>query len=96
MTTYSYVLCRPQSPIFFLENQQRRGLRQRLLLAVQIALQLQIRLPQLPQLLRLLTFAGTARRFAYIGVPLRQIMRKNPALPAPGVQRLLTEAMALL
>ncbi len=87
---------RPQRPILFLENQQRRGLRQRLLLAVQIALQLLIRLPQLAQLLRLLTLAGAARRLTNIRMPRSQIMRKDPAFPAPGVQRLLVQAMTLL
>jgi hypothetical protein len=79
-----------------LKHQQRRGLCQRLLLAVQIALQLHNRQAQLPQLLRVLAPARSASGFTKIGAPLRQIMRKYPALPAPGIQPLFAQAVTLL
>jgi hypothetical protein len=58
-----------------LEHQQRCGFSQRFILAIQVALQLLVRLAQLAQLLRLLATPHSGRG-AKVTAPLRQIMRK--------------------
>jgi len=62
----------PTAPDIFLEHQQRCGFSQRFILAIQVALQLLVRLAQL---LRLLATPHSGRG-AKVTAPLRQIMRK--------------------
>ena len=86
----------PTAPGIFLEYQQRRGLGQRLVLTVQITLQLQIRQPQLPQLVRFLSLTRSPGDGAEVAAPLRQDMGKESTLPAPGVQRLFVQTVAFV